>query len=407
MAKPSDRSPERKLQVVLSVLRGELSVKEAARRAGVAEQTVHNWKRALLDAGREGLAQGHRRRSSRELECEAENEELKAALGEAHVQLRVWKKGASISLRRGPRHDPHRVWLQRLEVRGVGGGAPPHLSRGGVIKGPWPAPVVDRIEPDVAKYAEAWPAWGLPQDRGDRRRRRSRRGLALQCQAGHGPPRSVAAGTISGRAPPARRRTPGGLRGPACAPQPRLAGGLHPVRDHRRGHLAAVPGGGLRHQGRAGVPDHTHPGRQPTSSPHCSAPSMPPRRCWAAPSPQDCTDPATGEIHPLVIVTDNGPAMKSVAVARWFAARSHLAHVRTRHPHTNGVVERWIESLKYERLYRYDIASGIELADHVTAFTDEYNTIRPHQALDQTPPLTAYLNDRTLKPNPPRNEQDS
>ena len=36
MAKPSDRSPERKLQVVLSVLRGEMSATEAARRVGVA-----------------------------------------------------------------------------------------------------------------------------------------------------------------------------------------------------------------------------------------------------------------------------------------------------------------------------------------------------------------------------------
>ena len=26
--------------------------------------------------------------------------------------------------------------------------------------GPWPAPVVDRIEPTVAKYAQEWPAWG-------------------------------------------------------------------------------------------------------------------------------------------------------------------------------------------------------------------------------------------------------
>ena len=40
--------------------------------------------------GRDGLVQGQRRRTSRELELEAENEELKAALGEAHVQLRVW-----------------------------------------------------------------------------------------------------------------------------------------------------------------------------------------------------------------------------------------------------------------------------------------------------------------------------
>ena len=124
---------------------------------------------------------------------------------------------------------------------------------------------------------------------------------------------------------------------------------------------------------------------------------------------EDCVDPATGEIVPLTVVTDNGPAMKSVAVARWFAARSHLAHVRTRHraPWTNGVVERWFESLKYEHLYRHDIASGIDLADHVTAFTDTYNTIRPHQTLDQKPPLNAYLGARTLKPNPPKTEQIS
>ena len=46
---------------------------------------------------------------------------------------------------------------------------------------------------------------------------------------------------------------------------------------------------------------------------------------------EDLTDEATGETAPLVIVSDNGPAMKSTAVARWFAARAHLAHVRTRH----------------------------------------------------------------------------
>ena len=120
-------------------------------------------------------------------------------------------------------------------------------------------------------------------------------------------------------------------------------------------------------------------------------------------------DPRTGEIAPLAVVTDNGPAMKSVATARWFAARAHLTHVRTRHrpPHTNGVVERWINTLKYEHLYRHDIASGVELADRLAAFIDEYNTVRPHQALGQTPPLTAYPQDRTLKPNPPRNEQET
>ena len=124
---------------------------------------------------------------------------------------------------------------------------------------------------------------------------------------------------------------------------------------------------------------------------------------------EDCVDPATGEIVPLVVVTDNGPDMKSVAAARWFAARAHVAHVRTRHraPHTNGVVERWFESLKCERLYHEEIPSGVDLADHVTAFIDEYNTVRPHEALAWRRPLDTYLTDPTLKPKPPKSEQDS
>jgi transposase len=95
MAKPSNKTPDEKMRVVLSVLRGEQTAGDAARKAGVAEQTVHNWKRLFLESGREGLAgKGRSRRSGREAELEAENEELKAALGEAHVQLRVWQKGA-------------------------------------------------------------------------------------------------------------------------------------------------------------------------------------------------------------------------------------------------------------------------------------------------------------------------
>ncbi len=37
MPKPSGKSPERKLQVVLAVLRGEVSAADAARRVGVAD----------------------------------------------------------------------------------------------------------------------------------------------------------------------------------------------------------------------------------------------------------------------------------------------------------------------------------------------------------------------------------
>ena len=51
---------------------------------------------------------------------------------------------------------------------------------------------------------------------------------------------------------------------------------------------------------------------------------------------EDRADEATGEVVPLMVVTDDGLAMKSVAVARWFAGQPHLSHVRTRHrdPHT-------------------------------------------------------------------------
>ena len=38
----------------------------------MSEQTVHNWKRLFLDAGRAGLAQGRRRRSTREAMLEAD-----------------------------------------------------------------------------------------------------------------------------------------------------------------------------------------------------------------------------------------------------------------------------------------------------------------------------------------------
>lgn len=96
MARTSGVSKEKRLATVMAVLKGELSVAEAARRVGVAEQTVHNWKRAFLEAGAAGLEQGKTvTRSQREAALEAEVEELKAALGETVAELRVVKKGRS------------------------------------------------------------------------------------------------------------------------------------------------------------------------------------------------------------------------------------------------------------------------------------------------------------------------
>ena len=68
---------------------------EAARRGKASEQSISTWKRQFLEGGKAGLAESGRvAPSQRERALQAENEELKAALGEAHVELRVWKKSA-------------------------------------------------------------------------------------------------------------------------------------------------------------------------------------------------------------------------------------------------------------------------------------------------------------------------
>jgi transposase len=85
---------EEKTGIVLSILAGELTVAEAARRAKVSEQSVGTWKRQFLEAGKAGLTTGGSRPSMREQQLEAEVADLTQALGEAAVELRVWKRSA-------------------------------------------------------------------------------------------------------------------------------------------------------------------------------------------------------------------------------------------------------------------------------------------------------------------------
>lgn len=95
MPRPPVVPPEEKCRLVLSILAGELSVADAARRAKVSEQSVSNWKRQFIESGRQGVAEGGKPGpNARERALLAELEEVKAALGEAHVELRVWKRAA-------------------------------------------------------------------------------------------------------------------------------------------------------------------------------------------------------------------------------------------------------------------------------------------------------------------------
>jgi putative transposase len=104
---------------------------------------------------------------------------------------------------------------------------------------------------------------------------------------------------------------------------------------------------------------------------------------------EDLTDPATGEIGALTLVTDNGPCFKSGRFAAWVVSKRHL-RTRRKAPWTNGMIERFFGALKYERLYRHDITDGVALTGHVDDYRHLYNTIRPHEAIAMTRPLNRY-----------------
>jgi transposase len=93
---------EEKTRLVLAVLAGEMTGAEAARRCGVSSTQVTKWKHQFLEAGAErlqevpsGAAGGAGNPEQRRLRME--NEQLKLALAEATVQLRIWQRGAALA----------------------------------------------------------------------------------------------------------------------------------------------------------------------------------------------------------------------------------------------------------------------------------------------------------------------
>jgi transposase InsO family protein len=124
---------------------------------------------------------------------------------------------------------------------------------------------------------------------------------------------------------------------------------------------------------------------------------------------QELTDPITGEIRPIAVVTDNGPAFKSHGFERFIASRPELIHIRTRcrTPQQNGVRERGFGTLKYEHLHRVDIPDGPTLAAEAEAYREIFNWIRPHEAIGLQTPMDLYLQTPTGAQTPTQNEPET
>lgn len=104
MGRPPSIPVEKKTRIVLSVLAGEVTIAEAARKEKVSEQSIGRWKADFLEAGKAALVAGKSGPSTREEQLEVQLVELTQALGEAAVEIRVWKKSAEGRL------GPSRTW---------------------------------------------------------------------------------------------------------------------------------------------------------------------------------------------------------------------------------------------------------------------------------------------------------
>jgi len=63
-----------------------------------------------------------------------------------------------------------------------------------------------------------------------------------------------------------------------------------------------------------------------------------------------------------------------------------------RHPQTQGKIERYHRTLKYDLLNRNSFMTFDEIQEKFDSFKYEYNNIRPHEALDMNTPSSRYAN---------------
>jgi transposase len=87
-------SPEDKIRVVLSGLRGEYSIAELCRREGIAESLYYTWSKEFLEAGKKRLTgDTQRQASSGEVkDLQRETRDLKELVADLTLENRLLKK---------------------------------------------------------------------------------------------------------------------------------------------------------------------------------------------------------------------------------------------------------------------------------------------------------------------------
>ena len=164
-----DARAELRLQVALAALTSGTSAAQVARQFKVSEASVAKWKRQFTDGGARALG-ALSSPPSRVAELEAEIRALRKSLREAKVLLEVWKRSADNHLGRLSDLDevrreakisvvsfctlvgvPRRTYYRYLDKAKV---------QAPVEKGPWPAPVVDRLTNAVQRHLEQHPLDG-------------------------------------------------------------------------------------------------------------------------------------------------------------------------------------------------------------------------------------------------------
>lgn len=261
-------------------------------------------------------------------------------------------------------------------------------------KGPWPAPAVEAVEPVVEKYAQAWPVWG------------HRKICALMRADGY----EVSPSTVERamrrrnllqpREYQAERRELAKARKTAFAEPPT---GPNQVWQLDFTEFETTSGGVWRIAGCADYHSKYEFGWHLATT--CNALDAEravlvaiaeAERLAGMPLAEQLTDPTTGKITRITLVTDNGGAFKGSRFAAFIASRPELLHIRTRRrsPGQNGVRERAFGSLKYEHLYRLEISDGPSLAVEAEAYRQIFNHIRPHEALGYARPIEIHQQDQ-------------